>query len=346
MGKMPTYTIVQRAKYRGDQTWYLRTCENGKTTYRSLGTDRKKEAQAFLDRMNARRFMPDLPGTGDARMDEIVSGWLEKMRSEHGTYSPTFVAYRFRIAHFARFCSERRIERYSDMTPLQAERFAEYVSDRVAPKTAREILKLARNCVSWAIDAYNLPGRDVFRGTKTPKVRKTRVEFWTWEQIRAILSNAPNDGARALWGLMAYAGLRWSEARNLKIGDLGGDTLTVVEGKGGKTAELPVSSVLRPLLDASICGRKEGLVVPKKAVPMRSDKAMKYLQRAVDAAGIPGGHVSHHRLRHSFASELLRNGVNPRTVQELMRHSSIDTLFDHYAHVLRSDLKDAVEGIG
>lgn len=55
---------------------------------------------------------------------------------------------------------------------------------------------------------------------------------------------------------------------------------------------------------------------------------------------------SPHRLRHSFASELLRNGTNPRAVQELMRHSSIDTLFDHYAHVLRSDLKDAVEGIG
>ncbi len=346
MGKMPTYTIVQRAKYRGDQTWYLRTCENGRTTYRSLGTDRKREAQAFLDRMNARRLLPDLPGTGDARMEEIVSGWLSKMRSEHGAYSPTFAAYRFRIAHFARFCSERRIERYSDLGPLQAARFAESVSERVAPKTAREILKLARNCVSWAIDAYNLPGRDVFKGAKTPKVRKTRVEFWTWEQIRAILSNAPNDGVRALWGLMAYAGLRWSEARNLKIGDLDGDTLTVVEGKGGKTAELPVSPALRPLLEASIGGRTEGLVVPKEAVPMRSDKAMKYLRRAVEAAWISGGRVSHHRLRHSFASELLRNGTNPRAVQELMRHSSIDTLFDHYAHVLRSDLKDAVNGIG
>ncbi len=346
MGKMPTYTIVQRAKYRGDQTWYLRTCENGRTTYRSLGTDRKREAQAFLDRMNARRLLPDLPGTGDARMEEIVFGWLSKMRSEHGAYSPTFAAYRFRIAHFARFCSERRIERYSDLGPLQAARFAESVSERVAPKTAREILKLARNCVSWAIDAYNLPGRDVFKGAKTPKVRKTRVEFWTWEQIRAILSNAPNDGVRALWGLMAYAGLRWSEARNLKIGDMDGDTLTVVEGKGGKTAELPVSPALRPLLEASIGGRTEGLVVPKEAVPMRSDKAMKYLRRAVESAGISGGSVSHHRLRHSFASELLRNGTNPRAVQELMRHSSIDTLFDHYAHVLRSDLKDAVNGIG
>lgn len=64
---------------------------------------------------------------------------------------------------------------------------------------------------------------------------------------------------------------------------------------------------------------------------------------AVELSNVTPGETSHHKLRHSFASELLRKGVNPRTVQELMRHSSIDTLFKHYAHVLRSDLAEAVE---
>ena len=78
---------------------------------------------------------------------------------------------------------------------------------------------------------------------------------------------------------------------------------------------------------------------------MRSDKAVVALKITVGIAGIEGGEVSHHKLRHSFASELLRQGTNPRTVQELMRPSSIDTLFDHYAHVLRSDLAEAVDRI-
>lgn len=78
--------------------------------------------------------------------------------------------------------------------------------------------------------------------------------------------------------------------------------------------------------------------------PTISLEARNCLKVAVGIAMIPG-EVSHHKLRHSFASELLRQSVNPRTVQELMRHSSIDTLFDHYAHVLRSDLADAVEKI-
>jgi len=67
----------------------------------------------------------------------------------------------------------------------------------------------------------------------------------------------------------------------------------------------------------------------------------------LESDGIAGinGEVRHHKLRHSFASELFRNGVNPNTVQELMRHSSIYTIFDHYAYVLRSDIAEAVDRI-
>lgn len=108
-------------------------------------------------------------------------------------------------------------------------------------------------------------------------------------------------------------------------------------------AEIPVSNKLADLIKPYMKG--EGLLIPPIEIPMRSDKAVVALKIAVGIAGIEGGEVSHHKLRHSFASGLLRQGTNPRTVQELMRHSSIDTLFDHYAHVLRSDLADAVDRI-
>ena len=86
------------------------------------------------------------------------------------------------------------------------------------------------------------------------------------------------------------------------------------------------------------------MLIPKEDVPIRSDKSINALKIAVGIAGI-NGEVSHHKLLHSFASELLRKGVNPKTVQELIRHSSIDTLFDHYAYVLLSDLAEAMERI-
>lgn len=96
-------------------------------------------------------------------------------------------------------------------------------------------------------------------------------------------------------------------------------------------------------LDDDVCVTKKSTQKPGSLVVQGLGRS-NALKIAVGIARI-NGEASHHKLRHSFASELLRKGVNPKTVQELMRHSSIDTLFDHYAHVLRSDLAEAVERI-
>lgn len=130
----------------------------------------------------------------------------------------------------------------------------------------------------------------------------------------------------------------WLRQVDVVIGSEG-----VVNGNGGKTAELPISSKLESIIVPYL--NNQGLLIPEEDVPLRSDKAIVALKIDVGISQVQGGEISHHKLRHSFASELLRHGTNPRTVQELMRHSSIDTLFDHYAHVLRSDLAEAVEKI-
>ena len=77
---------------------------------------------------------------------------------------------------------------------------------------------------------------------------------------------------------------------------------------------------------------------------MRSDKAILDLKISVRVAEADTKEMGHHKLRHSFASELLRKKANPEAVKELMRHSgSMEVLFTHYAHTMRDDLKEAVE---
>ena len=120
------------------------------------------------------------------------------------------------------------------------------------------------------------------------------------------------------------------------------EKIQVINGKGGKDADVPISSKLAAII-APFAGRS-GLLVPESAVPLRSDKAIVELKIAVKMSKASGEEISHHKLRHSFASELLRKGVNPEAVKELMRHSgSMEVLFKHYAHVQRGDLKEAVE---
>lgn len=341
---MATYSIQQRKKAQGIMTWYLRTCIGGKQKFESLHTTKKSEAQAVLDSMKVKAAMPSMPGANDKDVPSMAADWLRQVELATGRDGKTGMAYGSRIRKWTQWCERNGIRNHSQFNAAAAYRFVQEISGSLSPKTVSEIVKVVRKCREWNTETFDLRDFNPFKAIKTPKIPKGRVEFWTSEEISRILENAPSGAYRAFWGLMAYAGLRFSEARNLRRENVHDGLITVLNGKGGKNAEIPVSAklmaLIRPYLDGG-----EGLLVPTGDVPMRSDKAVIRLKIAVGIAGIEGGEVSHHKLRHSFASELLRNGTNPRTVQELMRHSSIDTLFDHYAHVLRSDLAEAVEKI-
>lgn len=335
------YSISQRKKNIGIKTWYLRTSTAGRVSYKSLKTTNKKEALAILAELNAKKLMPNLEGSGDADMLTIIDEWTRHIEFQFGKTARTAAAYRARIARFRDFCGAQGLLKYSELTPLHLERFAQ--QGRIyAPKTQAELIKTAKMCIRWAIDNFNLPERDKFRSIKLPKQAATRNEFWTLDEVERILANAPSDAYRALWALMAYAGLRFAEARSLRSENCKNGIIQVVNGKGGKTADVPMSAKLQGILEPFL-GRP-GLVVPESMVPLRSDKAIFELKVAVRMAKASGKEVTHHKLRHSFASELLRHGVNPEAVKELMRHSgSMEVLFKHYAHVQRSDLRDAVE---
>ena len=341
MGKT-TYSIQQRHKAKGVMTWYLRKCIDGKQTFESLHTTKKSEAVRILEGMKARAMMPNLPGTNDKPIEEMVHDWLKQVEVVIGYETKTYKAYNSRIKRWNKWCIEKEIRMMSEFTASEAYRFVQELNEIMAPKTIIEIVKLVHKCLEWNIETFDLIKITPLKTIKLPKVKSGRVEFWTSEEIDKIMEKAPSPPYKAFWGLMAYAGLRFSEARNLKASDIKNGIINVINGKGGKDGEIPVSSKLSELIRPFM--GNEGLLIAKEDVPLRSDKAINKLKIAVGLAGIPG-EVSHHKLRHSFASELLRNGVNPKTVQELMRHAAIETLFKHYAHVLRSDLVEAVEKI-
>ena len=340
---MATYSIQQRKKAQGIMTWYLRTCVNGKQKFESLHTTKKSEAQKILDQIKMKAALPSMPGMNDKDIESMSKDWIRQVEMVLGKNGKTAMAYGFRIQSWTRWCERNGIRNHSQFTAQEAYSFVRDISETLSPKTVSEVVKVVRKCREWNTETFDLRDFNPFKSVKTPKIKKGRVEFWTKEEVDRIMKNAPSMAYRAFWALMAYAGLRFSEARNLRKENVHNGLITVINGKGGKNAEIPVSSKLAELIKPYMKG--EGLLIPKIEVPMRSDKAIKFLKVAVNVAGIEGGEISHHKLRHSFASELLRHGTNPRTVQELMRHSSIDTLFDHYAHVLRSDLAEAVERI-
>lgn len=156
------------------------------------------------------------------------------------------------------------------------------------------------------------------------------------ERVLAVAEGVERDWFRI--GLLT--GLRAHEIAKLHGGDVT-DTLLYVEGKGGKRAALPLHPEVRLIADRYPA---DGYWFPspfhpgEPIGPTAVSQRIRGLFRTVGVAG------SIHRARHTYATRLLRSGVNIRTVQQLMRHSSL-TSTQVYTAVTDADMREAIHGL-
>lgn len=138
---------------------------------------------------------------------------------------------------------------------------------------------------------------------------------------------------------MAYQGLRVHEALKMRAGDIRDGRIHVV-GKGGKYALLPLSPPMLSEFDRVGWAWDFSRIDP-------SESRKKVIVAARRALGDDyDGEANNHRFRHSFASNLLRAGVNIKAVQLLMRHATISITLDTYPHLLDADLYAGIAKLG
>jgi integrase/recombinase XerD len=163
----------------------------------------------------------------------------------------------------------------------------------------------------------------------------------TVKEIERFLA-APEEGTpwglrdRALVELYYACGLRLTEALNLDLEDLNRDEREVrIRGKGEKDRVIPVTRSAwnhlalyleraRPVLAAKRPAQTNAVFlsrIGKRMCPASPPTLFKQLK---EAAGIRK-RVTPHTLRRTFASHLLKNGVNIRVIQELLGHAGLDT---------------------
>jgi integrase/recombinase XerD len=150
--------------------------------------------------------------------------------------------------------------------------------------------------------------------------------------------------------LLLHAGLRVSEAANLRLADISLSArkaaLTVRAGKGGKQRNLPINSEARRFLEEWLTVRPEAgsemLFIGQRGEPMQVRSAQIAVARYAKQAGLDD--VTPHTLRHTFAKSLLDNGVTLEKVAALLGHESLDTT-RIYVTPGEKDLQDAVAGL-
>ena len=164
------------------------------------------------------------------------------------------------------------------------------------------------------------PKRFTKKETAPPLPRPMSVE-----ELAAIIDNLQGD-IKTMVELMTFCGLRRAEVFGLTVSDYNQTTsILLINGKGGKQRIAPVSSPDLAAKLTDICrAKKEGLLFPSPRTGRQYTDIRKSLRKAAKQAGIQRN-ITPHLFRHSFATALLNDGQDIRTIQELLGHSEIAT---------------------
>ena len=193
-----------------------------------------------------------------------------------------------------------------------------------------------------------LKRRDMKEDLPYPKRRRRLPVVLSPEEVQRLIAGAKNLYHRTLLLTLYGAGLRRSEVAHLKVRDIDSQRmlLRVVQGKGGRDREVPLSpTLLAALREYYRWIRPETYLFPGTRDGWRADKPIttkpiwEAVRLAAQRAKIDKP-VTPHTLRHSYATHLLEAGADLRTIQLLLGHADLSHT-TVYLHLSRRHLQAA-----
>jgi len=192
---------------------------------------------------------------------------------------------------------------------------------------------------------------------RTPKQEKRLPKFLEIDQINKLLAT-PDDNTllgardRAMLEVLFSTGVRVSELVDLNFADLNFEGRTVrVRGKGKKQRVTPIGPTAIAAIQRYLELRRadarapkfdpQALFVNKHGQRLSTRSVRRKLDKYLSECGLDPS-ISPHTLRHSFATHMLNNGADLRSVQELLGHQSLSTT-QIYTHLTTPRLKAAYD---
>lgn len=178
---------------------------------------------------------------------------------------------------------------------------------------------------------------------KLPKKPKSNVKYATKDDIETLIARANGVRNKALIAVMFDTGLRNSEVRNLKRSDITGSDVHVEHGKGDKDRIIFLGDRAKKLLDRYWASRTDNLpwafVAKEDEVATKiASSTLRYIfAKSCERAGISP--ISPKTVRHGTATELMKNKMHIRYIQEYLGHEFVTTT-QIYTHIEPKDLRE------
>ncbi|HVR39663.1 MAG TPA: site-specific tyrosine recombinase XerD [Thermoanaerobaculia bacterium] len=280
--------------------------------------------------------------------------FLDYLAVEKGLAKNSLSAYAIDLRHFGHWLGDQKLE-LDRVERIHIVKYFQWLRGAgISARSVARALAAIRGMFRFLVAERHLKN-DPTENLENPKLWTTLPKSLLPSEVEALLAapdrNTP-DGLRdgAMLELLYATGLRVSELIHVKIESVvldAGFLRTI--GKGSKERVVPFGDTARDAIVEYVEKARAHfakqpdphLFLSNRGRPMSRQSFWMKIVKYARLAGIPS-HISPHVLRHSFATHLLENGADLRSVQMMLGHSDISTT-QIYTHVSRARLQKMYE---
>ncbi len=299
------------------------------------GHSKRTVDEYFLDLRNFFRYIKILKGRSprSAELDEIAIDDVDLDLVRSVTLSDVYA--------YMNYLSRDRVKHPNAAVP-------EY-----GLKTSARARKIAsiRSYYKYLTNKAKLLQDNPMQDLDSPRLRKSLPRYLSLDESIQLLESIdqPNqERDYCILTLFLNCGIRISELVGLNLTDVRGDQLRVL-GKGNKERILYLNDACQTAIanwlavrDKSASADKNALFITRKHTRVTKDGVHYMVKKRLLAAGLDPSLYSAHKLRHTAATLMLQNGVDVRTLQEVLGHEHLNTT-QIYTHVDNENLRLAAK---
>jgi len=351
---------------RGDN-WYVDFRVNGRRVRKRAGKSKTLAQQLLHDyELKAQRNQLGFLDRKEIALDAFIQEFLTYSQAQNRP--STTKRYRSALDNFQRFIKEQtKVSRLTDLAPDLIEKYKTWRKAVLVVRNGGNLAKAKEAAISKGAKSYTVNFEIMalkaalnmavkwkyLEASPAEEVKPLRVEdskarrFLTEAECAALLESATEDFYPIVFTFL-NTGMRRAELVNLEWDDIDfARSILKIRRKPfwmPKTGEreIPINPDLAVVLNR--LPRKLNFVfTSKQGHQLDPDWVRDHLSKTAERSEVSS--LTPHALRHTFASLLIKNGVDLPTVQKLMGHNSIETTMI-YAHQTTDQLKMAVSKLG
>lgn len=280
-------------------------------------------------------------------MSEYIDKFLKYLKIEKNYSINTIESYKKDLLEFNEYLKNKKIK---DVDYKFIRDYLAYMyQKKYMKKTISRHISTLRSFYKY-LNNENILNKNPMILISNPKLDKKLPNFLYYDELLVLL-NIPNKettlGLRdaLILELLYSTGIRVSELINIKIKDINfNDKKILILGKGNKERYVLYGNTLMELLDlylnnsrSKLNKNSEYLILNKNGDKI-TDRGIRLIIQNILKKGELDYHVSPHTLRHTFATHMLDNGADLKSVQELLGHENLSTT-QIYTHVTNERLR-------